>query len=201
MRGLVPVRPEGEARRAVVLVMWVMVLAPFAACTRPVPSAPGPPGLEGQRVMLLPVRVGDPAELDTELAHRLPARGPTVEWLLPDELQTVMDRAPAWRVRLSAMPRNIAQPRSREPYLVDPTYGDLRRLGAIVDSHLAILPVAVRQVEVDGAPVLELTAALVDIRGGRVLWMATVRGGASPESPGDAAAAVAEALAGMLFPL
>jgi hypothetical protein len=201
MRLLARSRPEGDAGRALLLAMAVVGLAPLAGCTRPVPSAPGPPGLEGQRVMLIPVRAGDPAELDTELAHRLPARSPTVEWLLPNELQTVMDRAPAWRVRLSAMPRNIAQPRSREPYLVDPTYGDLRRLGAIVDAHLAILPVAVRQVEVDGAIVMELTAALVDIRGGRVLWMATVRGGVSPESPDDATAAVAEALAGMLFPL
>jgi hypothetical protein len=192
---------EGRRARVVLLAAVVLALAPVVACSRTAPAGPAPPGLEGQRLMLLPVRAGDPAALDRELAHRLPARAPTVEWLLPAELQAVMDRAPAWRVRLSAMPRNIAQPRSREPYLVDPTYGDLRRLGAIVDAHLAILPVAVREVDVDGSRALELTAADVHQRGGRVLWMTTVRGDISPESPDDAAAAVAEALAGMLFPM
>jgi hypothetical protein len=170
------------------------------ACGRTAPSAPVPPVLEGQRVMLVPVHASDPAGLDAELAHWLPVRAPGVEWVLPAELQAVMDRAPAWRVRLSAMPRSIAQRRSREPYLVDPTYGDLRRLGAIVDVGLAVLPVATRQLEGEGWRALELTVALVEIRGGRVVWLATVRADVPAVSPDGGAGAVAEVLARTLFP-
>jgi hypothetical protein len=187
--------------RVVLLAVMGVMIVGLAACGRPAPQQqPAPPVLAGQRVMLLPVRAGDPPELDVELARWLTERSPTIEWLLPAELQAVMDRAPAWRVRLNAMPRNIAQPRSREPHLVDPTYGDLRRLGAIVDVHLAVLPVTVRRIESEGSIALELTAALVDIRGGRVLWMATARGEAPSESPDVAVAGVAEALARTLFP-
>lgn len=199
--GAAPCALEACVNRVVSFGVMAVTVAGLAACGRPAPQQPpAPPMLDGQRVMLLPVRAGDPPELDVELARWLTERSPTIEWLLPDELQAVMDRAPAWRVRLDAMPRNVAQPRSREPYLVDPTYGDLRRLGAIVDVHLAILPVTVRRIESEGSIALELTAALVDIRGGRVLWMATARGEAPSGSPEVAVAGVAEALARTLFP-
>jgi hypothetical protein len=47
---------------------------------------------------------------------------------------------------------------------------------------------------------MELTVALVDIRGGDVLWMRTVRGEAADGTAHGAATAVAEALARTLFP-
>jgi hypothetical protein len=191
-----PTGPAGLAR--LVLVTLTALLA--GACGRQPPTPPTPPSLEGQRVMLLPVRVGEPEALNAELGYWLTERAPATEWVLPDELQRALDRAPAWRVRLSTLPRDITQSPGRGPQLVDPTYGALRRLGAVVDATLALMPVTARQVGDPGAPVLELTAAVVDIRGGRVLWVLAVHAPVDPAAPHAAPAAVAEALARALFP-
>lgn len=182
-----------------------VLLGAMAGCGRGALPEPAPPPLDGQRIMLLPVRIGDPVAIDRELAFWLPERSPAVDWVLPDELQRAVDRAPAWRVRLDALPREIVAARSRSPSLVDPTYGEVRRLGAVTDAALALMPVSVRSVPGDpsagDAPAeLELTVALVDIRGGRVLWIRSVRGRSVDGSDHGAAAAVAEALARALFP-
>lgn len=188
------------------LVRAVSLLAPLAflsltlaGCARNAAPPPAPVGLEGQRIMLLPVRAGDPAALNDELVYWLADRAPTIEWITPDELQAIVDRAGGWRVRLSALPRVISDP-GRSPYVADPTYGELRRLGAIADAMLAVMPVAVRPVPDSESLVLEITVALVDVRGGQVLWVATVRGEPSDGSAGAAATSVAGALARALFP-
>jgi len=175
------------------------VLVVASACGRGGSPAPATFDLDGQRIMLFPVLGTDPPELDAELAYWLQDRGPAVDWVLPEDLQRAVDRAPAWRVTLSDLPRVVVGPRDA-PRLVDPTYGEVRRIGAMVDALLALLPVEVREIEVDGSPGLELMAAFVDIRGGQVLWMTTVRGMAEHGAPGAAARNVAEALARGLMP-
>lgn len=181
-------------------VALTLLLLALPACARSGPAAPAPVNLDGQRVMLLPVRLVDPAPLNAELAFWLGDRSPATDWILPDELQRAVDRAPAWRVRLDALPRAIAGLRTSSPHLEDPAYGELRRLAALVDATLALMPVSTRQVVDGGAPALELTVALVDVRGGQVLWLQTVRGDdASGEGRGLSTAA-AEALARVMFP-
>jgi hypothetical protein len=187
-------------RSPLAIIATVMALAMAAGCGRGVLPEPGPPSLDGHRIMLLPVRAGDPPALDAELAFWLPDRSPAVDWLLPDELQRTVDRAPALRVRLAAMPRHIVDAGRRSPYVVDPTYSDLRRLGAVTDATLALMPVAVRQVGEATQAEIELSVALVDIRGGQVVWMRSVRGRSADGSAHGAAAAAAEALARTLFP-
>jgi hypothetical protein len=185
------------------LVVPVLLLA-LSACGRTGPATPAPLNLDGQRVMLLPARAVDLATLDAELAFWLADRAPATEWLLPHQLQRVVDREPIWRVRLDAMPRTIAGLRTSSPYLEDPAYGLLRQLGAVVDATLALMPVSVRQV--DGplgegmAHAVELTIALVDVRGGQVLWLQTVRGEARAGQERALATALAEALARAMFP-
>jgi hypothetical protein len=177
-----------------------VAVAGAAGCgPRPLPVTPAP-ALDGHRIMLLPVRVTDPPALDAELAARLPERSAAVEWVLPQELQRAMDRAPALRVRLDAMPREIVDGGRRGPHLVDPAYGTVRLLGAVVDATLALVPVAVRQPDATSPNELELTVALVDIRGGQVLWIRSVKGLSGDGSQQGAAAAVAEALARTLIP-
>lgn len=172
------------------------------ACAGPEAPSPARLSLDGQRVMLFPVPAARPPELDAELAFWLQDRGPRVDWVLPAELQRAVDRAPAWRVRLSDLPRTVGGPRTAQR-LVDPTYGEVRRVGAVVDATLALLPIEVRQVQLDAGPALELVAALVDIRGGQVLWMTTVRGaaahGAAAGTTAGAATVVAETLARTLL--
>jgi hypothetical protein len=178
----------------------VLLAAALAAgCGGRALPEPAPPVLDGHRIMLIPVRAGDPPAVDAELAYWLPQRSPGVEWVLPGELQRIVDRAPALRVRLDAMPRDIVGAGRRSAHLVDPAYGDLRMLGAVADATLALMPVAVREAE--GSPAgLELTVALVDVRGGSVVWMRSVTGLSADGTPHGAAGAVAEALARALFP-
>lgn len=161
---------------------------------------PPPPDLAGVPVMLLPARVGAPEGLDAELAFWLGERAPHTEWLLPEELQRVVDRSPAWRVDLATLPRHLMDMGSGDLRVPDPMYGTLRRLGAVVDAYHALVPLAVGPVTTDEGPALELTAALVDIRAARVVWVGTVRGDVSSEGP-PSAASVAEALAQALVPL
>lgn len=196
-------RPDHPPAAAAALTL-VLASALLAACGgggepgAPAPP-PAPPALAGMTVMLLPAQVGSPAQLDAELAFWLTDRAVYTEWRLPAELQRTVDRSPAWRVRLDALPRRVVDTGGGDLRVVDPLYGTLRRLGAIEDTHAALVPVSVRRAVVGEEVWLELTAALVDIRAGRVVWLGTVRG--SEAGTEDAAvASVAEALARALVP-
>lgn len=155
---------------------------------------PVAPDLTGERIMLLPVRVPAPEGLDAALEEWLTELHPTTEWLLPAELQAAADRAPAWRLRLSAIQRPVADVGGGDRRIVDPLYGALRQLGAVVHSDYALVPVAVSEAADSAGPQLELTVAVVDIRGGRVLWLHTARGEGNPDA-GGAVATVAEVVA------
>lgn len=164
------------------------------------PTVPPPaPDLRGVRVMLLPVQVPAPEALDAELAFWLVDRSPATDWVLPAELQAAVDRAPAWRLRLHTIPRRIGDLGGGDQVVRDPLYGALRQLGAVVDSDYAVVPMAV--VERMDSVGLELAVAMavVDIRGGRVLWLHTVRSGGNPDR-GSAVASVAELVARSLIP-
>jgi hypothetical protein len=198
-----PVRPGTR-----VLAGLLVGLAAWAACGgrgdpgglgEPGP-APPPPDLTGVRVMLLPARTTAPGQLDEELEHWLTGRAEATDWVLPAELQAAADRSPNWRLRLDAMPRLITGTRRSDLRIRDPLYGNLRRLGAIIDANYAFMPVAWGEAADSLGVVGLLTAAIVDVRGGRVVWLHTVRG--EPSATADAAvASTAEALARTLIPL
>ncbi len=180
------------------------LLALAAACGgRSAERAPGPapaaPNLAGERVMLLPVQTPGPEQLDAELAYWLQDALPAVEWLLPAELQAAADRAPAWRLRLASLQRPVLDMGGNDRRIIDPLYGALRQLGAVVDANLALVPVSLEERTDSTGIQLDLTMAVVDIRGGRVLWLHRTR---SPTSPtGTAAlATLAEAVARSLVP-
>lgn len=160
---------------------------------------PPPPDLSGVRVMLLPVRAPAPEQLDAELAFWLTQRSPTTEWLLPAELQAAADRAPAWRLRLDAIQRPIVEVGAGDRRVRDPLYGALRQLGAVVSSDYALVPVALAEVADSAGVQLALVVAVVDIRGGRVIWLHTVRGDGNPAMPG-AVASLAEKVARIVVP-
>lgn len=161
---------------------------------------PVAPDLSGHRIMLLPVRVPAPASLDAALETWLTELHPATEWLPPAELQAAADRAPAWRLQLSRIERNVADLGGGGRRIVDPLYGALRQLGAVVNADYALVPIAVAAIDPagvagDGAGErLEMTVALVDIRGGRVLWLHTARADGNPDTDATVAT-VAEAVA------
>lgn len=187
------------ALRAVVL---GLVIA--AACGgrgddgEPAPPPP-PPDLAGVRIMLVPARVTAPERLDAELAFWLQDRAPTTDWVLPDELQRVADRTPAWRLRLDALPRPIVDMGGGDRRIRDPLYGALRQLGAVVDSDYALVPLGVMESADTAGVALSVAVAVVEIRGGRVVWMHTARGERNP-ARSTAVASVAEAVARSLVP-
>jgi len=176
----------------VLLSVGVLLLA---ACGGPEP-APGPgtvmgfaPSLMGQRVMVLPVQsnLGVRGDPDAELAFGLHERDVEVEWVMPAEVQEVLDRSPGVRTRLNGLAVGqflVAEVRR----IGDPLYGQLRRLAALVDAQVALVPVQVALATEDSGaaqsaptePTVRVWTALIDIRTGRVQWFSIVDGEAFP---------------------
>lgn len=163
------------------------------------------PSLRGQSVMLLPVQIEDgvPTGLqpDAELAYALQERTPRVHWLLPDTLRRIAARNPAIQLPLEGLPVDVFL-QAQVERVGDPLYGDLRRLNALTGAPLVLIPVRLRyrrnEQEVDGRtlePTMELSAALVHVQSGRVLWFGIVDG--EPGGANDPAtlASAADALA------
>jgi hypothetical protein len=187
-------------RRPVVALVAVALAACGGGRQAFEPGPPPPiPDLSGIRVMLLPVRAPAPGQIDAELAFWLGSQMPTTEWILPEELQRTLDRAPAWRVQLDGMARRIGDTGGDNLRILDPLYGTLRQLGAITNADYALVPVRARTGQDSVGTVVRLTMAVVGIRGGRVLWLHTIDGDGAADVAA-ASASAAERLARMLSP-
>lgn len=173
-------------------------LLALTGCASAAPEAPTPVNLTGATVMLLPAQA-ETEGLDPELGFWLRELAPRTDWVLPATLRAAVDRSPAWRVDLDALPPGFAEVGGRQR-VRDPLYGHLRRLGAMVDTRLALVPYATETTDTAGAA-LEITAVLVDVVGGRVVWHGTARGTPAPPGARPSAASAAEALARALVPL
>lgn len=197
-------RPSVKRRWTIPTGALLLGLVLTAACggrggdDGPTPPPP-PPDLTGVRIMLLPAQAPAPGQLDAELAFWLADRTPTTDWVLPETLQRAADRAPAWRMRLDALQRPVAELGGGDRRVRDPLYAALRQLGALVDSDYALVPIrAVEGADSTGVRV-DLAMAVVEVRGGRVVWLHTVRGEGNP-TVDAAVASAAEAVARTLAP-
>lgn len=199
-------------------VALAMTLAGLAACGGgPESEVPTPgtstgvvPNLESQAVMVLPIQIeqGVPssADGDRELGFALAERGPSVNWLFPDTLRTITGRNPGIDVRLEGLPVGIFL-RMQVERIGDPLFGQIRRLNALTSAPLVLIPVRLRYRSTPVAvgdrvfePAMELTAALLHARTGRVLWFGVVDGATGgPEDPRTLATA-ADRLARALAP-
>ncbi len=163
-----------------------LLIAGVAGCGgKAPPPAPGtsqgvPPDLRGSRVMVLPVQdnQGVPGDLDAEIAFALGGRGKGVEWIFPAQLQRALDRSPGLDAELHGLPVGMFE--GGEVHRIgDPLYGDLRRLSAVVDGEVALIPVsAVLHPTPEGSLEVELSATLVHVRTGQVLWFGVAGGDA-----------------------
>jgi hypothetical protein len=132
--------------------------------------------------MVLPVQEirgveGDP---DAELAFGLRDRGAGVTWILPRALDEALQRSPGLdtRTRGLAVGTFMAAEVRR---IGDPLYGELRRLGTVVDAGVAIVPVSAVGVGTeDGMKAVRFSVAVLHVRTGRVLWFGVVEGDAFP---------------------
>ena len=179
----------------------LLLLAAVSACggraaetEEPAPA----PNLAGVRVMILPVQAPAPGQIDAELAFWLADHSPATDWVPPAELERAVRRSPALRLRLDALPRPVAQV-GGERRVLDPLYGALRQLGAVVDADYALVPLDTQIATDTAGTTVTLAVALVNIRGGIVVWLHTLAGEPG-DDPGAAAASAAEKLARMLAP-
>ena len=206
------------ARRRSSCLLAAAAAAALAACggnrhAPPTPDAPPPPpSLAGAVVMLMPLQDaayarlsaegdgGAGAQLDAELAYWLAERGAGVRWVLPARLREVLARSPGLGIDIANL--DIAAFRAAQVQRVgDPLFGDLVRLGALVNARFALIPAfAAYRPGADGEPGrIELAAIVIDCTDGRVHWFGLVAGEPGPAGAQATAATAAQALARALF--
>jgi hypothetical protein len=197
----------------------------LVACARPAPPSADVrqrllPDLAGRTVMLLPVQGAAPtitlpatadaasppvllgadarAGLQAELSYWLAQAAARTRWVLPDAIERAVRQSPMIDVRVHELTVRDFQ-HARLESIGDPLYGELRRLAALTDARVALLPIGALWVsERDGTGRVHLAAALIDTLGGDVIWYGVVAG--TPGARVDAAtvASAAQALAGLI---
>jgi hypothetical protein len=162
-----------------------------------------PPDLTGGQVLMLPVQTGPVptsdvrtaaprfdgvTSLDAELKYWLPERAPRVRWILPDAIDRTLARNPALEIKPRALDVAVFR-RAQVKRIGDPLFGDLRRIAAILDTRLALVPVAAEFKPTSATEGrLEIALALIDTTFGDVLWYGVIAGDpAAPDSPAIAA--------------
>jgi hypothetical protein len=160
------------------------------------------PDLRGRRVMLLPVQqnLGVPGDLDAELAFGLQGRGIGVDWVLAAEVDEILARSPGVQARTRGLQVGMFTVAEVER-VGDPLYGELRRLAALVNADVVVLPVQAAMAAVVGAdPTVRVWTALIEVRSGRVMWFSVLEGQAFPRGdPRGLASAVDEVARTLLW--
>lgn len=189
-------------------ILLAMAGAGCAADPPPSPDLPQPavPNLAGVDVMVLPAQPGPggvPAGFDEALSAVLASEYPSVNWVLPAEIERVAARNRTLGIRPHALSVSIL--RSPEADRIgDPLYGDLRRLGALVDARYAVVVhrvgyyVAADNLDVPGR--IETAVAIIDTVGGRILWRGLVAGERGRAGDEVVLATAVQALARMIAP-
>lgn len=200
-----PARARGLSARAAALLLplWLAACGPKTAPEAGA-SRGAVPDLRGVRVMLFPAQstAGVGRGADAELAFALTQRGGDVNWVLPAEMRQAMQRSPGMDTRLEGLPVGIFQ-RAEVRRVGDPLYGYLRRMGALTNSAVALVPVAVyhRPATEERPGAVEITATVLSVETGYVLWFGVVEGdGGGPPGDPRALASAADALGRALLP-
>lgn len=206
-----PRRGHGALRAGGALSALLLVAACASGGERPDegPAFGGVPALAGVRVMVFPVQAqpGVAGDATREMVFALGA-APHVRWLAPDDLRAALRGSPSLDVELTGLPVGVFL--QREVRRVgDPLYGVLRRLAALTDGEVAMIPLQVRHRAAEVDPVasappgpghLEVVATLVSPRNGRVFWTGVVAGAPGAADDPAALASAMEALVDRLAP-
>jgi hypothetical protein len=152
--------------------------------------------------MVFPVQIpsGLPGDASLEIDFALRTRSSEVEWIFSDELEAVLARAPAVDSSVRGLPVSFFL-RAQVRRIGDPLFGQLLRLGVLVDSEIALIPVTVRAGAegAGGTSVVEIVATILDVRSGRVIWFGVVAGRPGSVSDFGLIASAAEAFAETLL--
>ena len=198
----------GIGRTSTTGIALALLAIGLASCGgNPPPPLPGttrgaPPDLRGRRVIVLPVQqnLGVAGDIDAEMAFGLQDKTREVTWILDAEVQEILRRSPGILAGTRGLP--VGHFLLAEVQRVgEPLYGNFRRMSALVDAGMILLPVQAVVSAVEGEdPRVELAVALIDSRTGRVEWFAIVEGGAFPAGDPRGIASAVDALArGLLW--
>jgi hypothetical protein len=175
----------------------------------PVPTAASAPALRATTVMVFPVQDGsvpsadaqlrhwsiDRATLDAEIAYWLPQLAPKAKWVLPELIDRVLARSPS----LVIDPRSLAVgsfQRAQVRRIGDPLFGDLRRLAAVLDAQIAVIPIAAEYLGAEPAVAAPTVAtAVINALDGTVIWFGVIEGAEKGVGSEGAIAAAAQAFA------
>jgi hypothetical protein len=183
-----------------VAVLLLSACASGGAGSSPDATRGAVPDLRGRRVLVLPTQLleGVPTgvTIDEEVAYALRARTDAVTWVFPPEVESILRRSPGVQASLRNLPVGMfLQAEVRR--IGDPLYGEVRRLTTLAGADIAIIPVRLKYGE-DGA--YHLVTTLLEPVTGRVLWFATIDGGAGAPGGPAALASVADALSRAVAP-
>lgn len=189
--------------------MLGLIVLTLAACAPAQRAAPTVgegrgvvPDLRGQRVMVLPIQRmnGVRDDADSEIEFVFDGRADEVDWVFTGEIRRVLDRSPGVQANTRGLPVSMFL-QSEVDRIGDPLYGFLRRLGALVNSDIVFLPVqmAYAPVNAEGEMGLEISAALIQVRTGRVFWYGVVGGQPGPVDDFATVATAVEALAAQVL--
>ena len=167
----------------VVGTLLATVIALGCAGTRPAPSAGDSqgtiPDLRGRRVMVFPVQLqaGVLGDVDLEISFAFRNKSARVVWIFSDELEAVVQRSPSVDTTVRGLPVGIFL-RAEVRRISDPLWGQLLRLGALTNSDIALIPVAVRPGTsvAGGTSTVEIVTTILNVRTGRVIWFGVVAG-------------------------
>jgi hypothetical protein len=154
------------------------------------------PELRGERVLLLPLqlRTGGHADFDHELEYALRERPGGTNWVTPEAIREMLARSPGTGIVIDQLP--VRAFLAGELLRVgDPLFGDLYRLGALAGASWALLPIEAKTRPEEVGEAIELSAAILDVRTGSVVWFGVVEGSPGASGALATAASAAEALA------
>jgi hypothetical protein len=194
----------------IAVVLGALACAPRAQPPTAEDAKPRAPDLTGRSVMVLPAQPAPAARrdritgeviagFDAELAYWLAERAPRVHWSFAPELRRALERNAMLNIDVDALAVGSFH-RAQVRNIGDPLLGDLRRLGAVIDARLALVPVAINYIERADGGRGEAALALIDTYGGRVLWYGVLAGEPGAAGETETAASLARAVAHALVP-
>ncbi len=194
------------------LVLFTIAVAACGARAEkvpPVPVATPAPVLSGQTVMIFPVQRGnvptaDPQlqhytlatdKLDAELAYWLPQVATNVKWTLPAAIQRAITRSPTLEVDINNLAVASFQ-RAEVKRIGDPLFGDLRKLASVLNTRVAVIPIAAERIGTNPQTArVQVATAVVDAMNGMVIWFGMIEGDADATGEEAGIASAAQAMA------
>lgn len=161
------------------------------------------PDLRGTTVMVFPVQLMGEAGRrdDVDRALRFAVEESGGEWVLPEDMEAALARSPGVEVEIRNLPvTHFLQREVRR--LGEPMFAYMIRLNALTGARVAMMPISAVSSGADsiGEAQWTITAALIDARGGRVIWYGSVEGGPGPAGSPLPVASAAAGLVEKLMP-